>query len=500
MSIYQLKVTLRNIDPPIWRRIQIKSDLRLDKLHDLLQIVMGWEHQHLHGFRVGRKNYGAPDRFGDTVDERTVRLASIASVGDKLVYEYDFGDSWEHELEIETALEPEPGVHYPVCLAGARACPLEDCGGFPGYEHLFEALRDPANEEHAERLEWLGDFDPEAFDLDKINTRLGNRALAPVPPTPGYTDDELAGLEPQALLELMIRDEDRVPRNVIDACARHGDAMAQCLSVVIKDDRYWDEAITRGEWWLLLHTAMILGLIPTALAGQLLADFMLRLAEEEEETGPDDWLDAKWPALFRNKPDDVLPALRALSMNGDFDWFIRTQAITTVVSFAQRGPMLDSELDWVAVIAADEQEDWDTRLCSGMLLLEFPRDRHRALLDDLAARQTGWNIMFASSDVTDAYAEMQGKPEWEQFQNPWDFYSPAQIEKRCQRWATELQAPIEDDDLDELDDVEPNFGTSFSVDTPFIRAAPKVGRNDPCPCGSGKKYKKCCLQLVDDVN
>ena len=227
---------------------------------------------------------------------------------------------------------------------------------------------------------------------------------------------------------------------------------------------------------------------------------MLRLAEEEEETGPDDWLDAKWPALFRNKPDDVLPALRALSMNGDFDWFIRTQAITTVVSFAQRGPMLDSELDWVAVIAADEQEDWDTRLCSGMLLLEFPRDRHRALLDDLAARQTGWNIMFASSDVTDAYAAMQDKPEWEQFQNPWDFYSPAQIEERCQRWATELQAPIEDDDLDELDDVEPNFGTSFSVDTPFIRAAPKVGRNDPCPCGSGKKYKKCCLQLVDDVN
>ena len=500
MSIYQIKITLYNIYPPIWRRIQVKSDLRLDKLHDLLQIVMGWENEHLHGFRAGQKNYGAPDPFSDTVDERKVRLASIASVGDKLVYEYDFGDSWEHELEIETVLEPEPGVHYPVCLEGARACPPEDCGGFPGYEHLFEALRDPANEAHAERLEWLGDFDPEAFDLDKVNTRLGNRALAPMPPAPVYSDAELAGLDPEALLELMTRDADRVPRNVIDACARHGDAMAQCLSSVIKDEHYWDEAATRGEWWLLLHAAMILGLIPSARAGQLLADFILRLAQAGD-AGPDDWLDGYWPALFRNKPEDVLPALRALSANRDLDTFVRVQAIIGVVAFGQRGPMLDSALDWAAGLAADVQEDWDLRLLTGNLLLEFPRDRHRALLDDLVAQQSGWGVIFAENDVRDAYAAMQDKPEWDRFQDPWAFYSPEQIEARRQRWEKEHHVPEEKEDEDEWDDIEPKGRAFLAKDTaPHIRSAPKVGRNDPCPCGSGKKYKKCCLLLADDVN
>ncbi|MBI3775903.1 MAG: plasmid pRiA4b ORF-3 family protein [Gammaproteobacteria bacterium] len=152
MSIYQIKVTLQNLDLPVWRRIQVKSDTRLDQLHDVLQIVMGWENDHLHGFRAGRNNYGEPDPLGNTVDERKVRLADIAGVGDKLIYEYDFGDSWEHELNIEKVLEPEPSVHYPVCLAGARACPPEDCGGTYGYKNLLEVLRDPTRGEHAEQL------------------------------------------------------------------------------------------------------------------------------------------------------------------------------------------------------------------------------------------------------------------------------------------------------------------------------------------------------------
>ena len=491
MSIHQIKVTLRNIDPPIWRRIQVKSDIRLDKLHDLLQIVMGWNNEHLHGFRVGRKSYGIPAAFSDdTIDERKARLDEVAKNGGKLIYEYDFGDSWEHELEIETVLEPEPGVHYPVCLAGARACPPEDCGGFPGYERLLDALRDPANEEYAEQLEWLGDFDPEAFDLDKVNVHLGNRALAPLPPVPVYSTEELAPLEPQALLALMIRDEDRVPRNVIDACARHGDAMVQCLSAVIEDEHYWDEAATRGEWWLLLHAVMILGLIPGADAGRLLTDLMQRLGEEED-AGPDDWLHGYWPALFGNKPEEVLPALRTLSADRDLDFLTRAQAIDTMVAFAQRGSTLESALDWAAGIAADEQEDWDLRLSTGNLLLGFPRDRHRALLDDLTARQTGWGVMFATSDVHGAYAAMQDKPEWERFQDPWAFYSPTQIEARQERW--EKQQLEKEEFEDEWDNIKGNSNAFLPEAAPYIRSAPKVGRNDPCPCGSGKKYKKCCL-------
>jgi hypothetical protein len=89
------------------------------------------------------------------------------------VYEYDFGDGWEHGIQLEKIVGPEPGVHYPRCLAGRRACPPEDCGGVWGYAELLEILADPRHPEHAERLEWLGGpIDPEAFDPDEVNNLL----------------------------------------------------------------------------------------------------------------------------------------------------------------------------------------------------------------------------------------------------------------------------------------------------------------------------------------
>ena len=173
--IYRIKVTLRHIAPPIWRRIEVPGDIKLGKLHDVIQMAMGWTDSHLHGFRVGHVNYGVPnpDFPDDTQNERNVRLDQIADEGDTIIYDYDFGDSWEHDLKIEKILPPEPDAHYPRCLKGSRACPPEDCGGPPGYERLLEALHDPKHEEHEEMREWIGgDFDPEAFDLDEVNQVL----------------------------------------------------------------------------------------------------------------------------------------------------------------------------------------------------------------------------------------------------------------------------------------------------------------------------------------
>lgn len=105
--------------------------------------------------------------------ERNIRLDSLVTEGGRLVYEYDFGDDWEHELLVEKELPVDPGVHYPLCLAGKRACPLEDCGGVWGYQNLLEILADPKHEEHAETLRWLGgEFDPEAFELNEVNDLL----------------------------------------------------------------------------------------------------------------------------------------------------------------------------------------------------------------------------------------------------------------------------------------------------------------------------------------
>jgi len=177
-SVYQIKVTLKDIQPPIWRRVQVPSNISLNKLHRILQAVMPWDDYHLHQFIIGGVNYGEPDPdddFGfELKSDRTAKLRQVASVaGARFIYEYDFGDGWEHKILIEKVLPPETGVRYPICLGGKRACPPEDCGGIPGYARFLEAIRNPEHEEHDELLQWAGgSFDPEAFDLDEINRAL----------------------------------------------------------------------------------------------------------------------------------------------------------------------------------------------------------------------------------------------------------------------------------------------------------------------------------------
>jgi hypothetical protein len=175
-QIYQIKVTLCDSKPPIWRRILVPGDITLAKLHRILQAVMDWTDSHLHQFIVGEVYYGVPhpDDFVEVKSERRVRLNQVAPAEkSKFVYEYDFGDSWEHELLVEKILPPETSVRSPVCIKGRRACPPEDVGGVWGYAGFLEAIRDPNHPEHEDYLEWIGgEFDPEAFDLDEINAAL----------------------------------------------------------------------------------------------------------------------------------------------------------------------------------------------------------------------------------------------------------------------------------------------------------------------------------------
>jgi hypothetical protein len=177
-NVYQIKVTLKGSKPPIWRRIQVTSDISLYELHHILQVVMGWEDYHLHQFIIGGTYFGEPHPdYGfdlEMVDETTVELNQVVSgAKTKFTYEYDFGDSWEHTILIEKILPLEAGKHYPICLTGRRACPPEDCGGIWGYAYLLEAIQNPDHPEHEYLLEWVGGgFDPEAFDLDEINGEL----------------------------------------------------------------------------------------------------------------------------------------------------------------------------------------------------------------------------------------------------------------------------------------------------------------------------------------
>jgi hypothetical protein len=206
--IYEVRITLSGSKPLIWRKLAVPSDITLGRLHEVIQIAMGWTDSHLHQFMLQDKSLRkgpeviaqlteagrydeiftatrgirvfVPCRPGfdeldmDGEDEDAATLSGLCpKVKSKLIYEYDFGDGWEHTIEVQKIVEPEPGAQYPVCLAGKKACPPEDCGGVWGYYDLLEAVADQKHENHDDMLEWLGDdFDPEAFDLDEVNTML----------------------------------------------------------------------------------------------------------------------------------------------------------------------------------------------------------------------------------------------------------------------------------------------------------------------------------------
>jgi hypothetical protein len=314
-----------------------------------------------------------------------------------------------------------------------------------------------------------------------------------LPQLPDYPNDELVNLDLPGLINLMIADEDRVPRNVIDECARRGDTMVEQLSRLVDDSRDW-YGESSGEWWLKMHAVMILGLIPTEHAGLLLVKFMRRMSREEDHD-LQDWLASCWPALFQNKPESVLPALRAFGEDRAVNWYIRVNAIDAVVAAARRqgNDAFESALEWLAGIVANEEEDWNLRLCSGNTLLDFPRIQHRSLLEDMAARQGFLGVHFSQNDVQQAYTAMQDKAHWERFSDPWKFYSPSEIAARQQRWAEEDAKYDTGEWGGEYNrDLDCGYDETF-LPEPYVRPEPKVGRNDPCPCGSGKKYKKCCL-------
>lgn len=172
-TAHRLTVTLRQVKPPVWRRIEVPSSIKLSDLADVLEAAMGWLGGHLHAFETDGVLYETPDGeslgFRRPRDERKVRLAEVLpEMKSKMRWDYDFGDGWEHEVVVE-AIEPaRAGVTYPVCLAGKRACPPDDCGGPWGYSNLLAALSDPTHDEHEELTEWVGeDFDLAHFDADE---------------------------------------------------------------------------------------------------------------------------------------------------------------------------------------------------------------------------------------------------------------------------------------------------------------------------------------------
>lgn len=181
-KVYQIQIALRHFKPKIWRRVLIPSDVLLADFHLIIQTTMGWTNSHLHQFIKKNACY-APhhedDEMWDEMDsidylKKKIKVSDLLKAEkDKIIYAYDFGDGWEHDVILEKILPLDNTLKYPICLTGKMNCPPEDCGGVWGYEDMLEILKQPDHEEYESFIDWLGaEFNSEHFDIVEINDLL----------------------------------------------------------------------------------------------------------------------------------------------------------------------------------------------------------------------------------------------------------------------------------------------------------------------------------------
>ena len=228
-TLYELDVRLREIEPAIWRTVEIAGLASLEEVHFAIQVAMGWTNSHLHQFVIGDKSYGMLGPDGDhdleVEDERTFRLQDLVREGGTFRYEYDFGDGWEHDVTVMRVSSPAK-ASKPRCIGGARACPPEDCGGPGGYANLLEVLRDPKHADHKSAVEWSANFQPERFAIPKagLDLQKAMTKLAAMANGDEAGDDEL---------DLEENDEVALPKLLVEAVLALAPMQRASLAAVI---------------------------------------------------------------------------------------------------------------------------------------------------------------------------------------------------------------------------------------------------------------------------
>jgi hypothetical protein len=329
---------------------------------------------------------------------------------------------------------------------------------------------------------------------------LASRSSMPnlLPPTaddfPQYSPQQLEGASTQQLLEWLGECAEFAPRNLFEAAAARGEEMVACLEPYgARVPQILSEDLEEDEVWVLVHGVNLLGRIDSLAAGELLVRLLSELIECDQDMF--DWIAQDWPYLFANKPDAVQAVLDRAMRDRDRDGLLREAFARCLVAMAaDRGePALDAMIDHVAAQLHGADDIPDFRWFAASTLLDFPRARHRALLSQIAREQHGAMLaVFHESDVAAAFRRGSDVRSWLQRDPPWAWYDEERVLARLQRWFADDEldedASESSDDFDDYD-----YDDDSLPELPHVREAPKVGRNDPCPCGSGKKYKKCCL-------
>jgi hypothetical protein len=328
-----------------------------------------------------------------------------------------------------------------------------------------------------------------------------------------HASEDPQSLSDGQLFELITTRKDTLSLQVVDECVRRQHSMSPKLCTYLNDDRHWDAAEGGDKWWALVHCVFILGKMTGKSATTALLEVMARKASDPHAVIWE-WLDAYWPALLANKSEFAIAPLTLIAQDASLPGLERYDACLCLLSFSfdKDLPQLEDTIDLVAKQIQFMPRNDESRYLCASLLLDFPRYRHRNLLNRLARDQRKIVFdYFSTKDISEAFARGD-MPEWIQFSDPWWFYQPGQIAERQLRWREQgagmvYPGEFNDDDfqLDEFEEFTPTEFSDFdqhffpgdypdlSDAEPHVRDAPKVGRNDPCPCGSGKKYKKCCL-------
>jgi len=168
MKILQLKISLLDIKPEIWRRIEVEEKSSFHELHEIIQTVMGWDNAHLYSFEFNKN-----ERISDEEAGNIIISEKLIKEKQKFKYIYDFGDDWEHAIVVEKISVKQAGKNYPLCTDGEMNCPPEDCGGAWSFRELMKIVKNKNHPEYEERMEWLGDdYDPEYFNMKEVNLGL----------------------------------------------------------------------------------------------------------------------------------------------------------------------------------------------------------------------------------------------------------------------------------------------------------------------------------------
>ncbi|MFZ1249430.1 MAG: SEC-C metal-binding domain-containing protein [Candidatus Saccharimonadales bacterium] len=493
----QLKISLNGAKPPIWRRIQLAQDATFLDLHAAIQDAMGWADGHLHEFSFEQKTskkpilIGPPDSesmFKTHAEKKELVRDWLGAKWKQCIYTYDFGDNWDHTVLFEKTLPAEPGVTYPRCVAGKRACPPEDSGGIWGYEHRLKVLADPSHPEYEETREWLGlgedeeapdpdQFDPSSVvfypskehDIAAMRRELQSLPIETVDDALDEIDDPPAGIPFEAIN--FLRAAPTTPK-LIDritfviehaydkaflASGDFSDVSPIWYTVVAErhlSPNYIEPTIrlvtsTTDDWDFLNEQAQYLICLLAEKYPEQVADATMKSIDAAIHLG------LRTPYLF------LFDVFRVVDAKKYVPWLLKTMAHPN--NF-WKAPFADLflQLQLTEAIPVLEQ-----------VVHVLERSEPRAMMVGYSeAREIAGYVQYLKNPASLPKDILSG-PEYKD-RGDW--------EAHFRRFADRFEDNEGDDSL---------MSDNTYASEPYL-AAPKIGRNDPCPCGSTKKYKKCC--------